>query len=1289
MISLSEEEHSKNSDWAWKIAADPEATMASSNSTRCRVSIDFGKEIIPEREYFTMDVKMTKDAGELMVRYLDRDGNRVLDRYFAEPKGEWFEITSEKTYGDVEIAGVMLIIMHPKEEKASVYDANNVSVLIDNCYLHVREGYVATKNKVVPASGKDGSAQLAVYGGSAARASYLQIEGNYTNECFEFTTTMTETGVYIGARLDKVTTKIQDSNGLVVLVRYNRMDYYVPKFNAEHKGAFRYWQYGVSNLEIGKDYTFTVWVVEGEKAGTNNLVVRIKDGDKVLAIFESDTCKDIRNDGDITKEVAKKGCFAVWSLDLSRKITYRMPYHSEIPKSVNKIISAQETEGGVAEISPAVPGKNRSAAYLKMDGNYTDEGFTFKTKVTENGFYVGARLNQVTQDVTDSAGILVYVRYNRIDYYTPVFDNEHKGAFRFWQYGMSNLEIGKEYTFTVWVPEGSTPGTNNLVIRVKDGDKVLGVFEHENCQDIRNGGNISSGVGKSGSFAVWSVDETRTIAYEMPADLEVPKTINKVVSALETEGSVAELSSAVQGTNRNASYLKMEGAYKNEGFTFTTKWTGADLYIGARLDQVTTDVTASNGIMILVRRDRIYYYSPKFDATMKGRINYGDYGMSALTEGKDYTFTVWVPEGTTAGTNNLVIQIKDGDKVLGIFDHETCKDVRDGGDLTTGVPANGSFAVWSIDAERTITYEIPATSVIPKTVNKIVPSTDTEGGTAELASAVQGSNRNASYLEMEGEYKNEGFTFTTTWTNTDLYIGARIEEASSDMAASNGIIILVRRDRIYYYSPKFDAEMRGRINYGDYGMSALTEGKDYTFTVWVPEGSTAGTNNLVIQIKDGDKIVGLFDHETCKDVRNGGDLTTGVPETGSFAVWSLDETRTIEYKIPVVSEIPKQVNKIVDSSETTGGTAELASAVEGANSNASYLQMQGAYANEGFTFTTKWNDTYLYVGARLDQVTSEVRDSSGVIMQIRKDRIVYYSPKFDAKQRGTILFNKYGMDTPLVNGKDYTFTVWVTEGSTPGKNNLIIQITDSNGVQNVLDHENCVDIRNDGDLNSGVPASGSFAVWSIDKERSITYEIPKQTVIPTQGISKSLTPAVASNHGNTGFTNVVGSYGAEGFEVTTKVTKDMSLYLGARMNSSRVTQDLYNARGIIIGIKHDRIYYYSPRWHSSENWREGYVKFASIGKSGLTPDKDYTFSVWVTDGSTSGTYNVVVQIKDGTNVHSVINFETQAVKETDKGGGSFLATDNIPATGSFAVWSIEQRQVKYRILHGVTAPAVQ
>lgn len=554
----------------------------------------------------------------------------------------------------------------------------------------------------------------------------------------------------------------------------------------------------------------------------------------------------------------------------------------------------------------------------------------------------------------------------------------------------------KDYTFQVMVAEGSTPGTNNLWIIIKDGDKVVTTYEHASNEKAKK--DITEGVSSSGSFAVWSVDESREIAYKMPYTYTdtLPKQVNTVVQADGSDGTTV-IQTIAPGNIERTAYLKMEGNYTNECFEFTTKYTGSSIRIGARLDNVTSKFVNSQGIIIEVNPTYFAYYAPSYSTPgYVASVNYG----STLVEGKEYTFQVMVLEGSTPGTNNLWVIIKDGDNIVTTYEHESNAKVKK--DITVDVPASGSFAVWSEDGSREITYKMPYTytGVLPKQQNVVVEENG-NAGTTTIQTLAPGNYGRTAYLHMKGNYTNECFEFKTTYTNR-MFIGARLDKVGGNFGNSTGIIIDVQDANLNYYAPGYSTE--GHVGKAVYN-EPLQTGKEYTFMIAVVEGSTPGTNNLKIIIKDGDKNVLSYEHEANASVKKT-DITTGVPESGSFAVWSIDEVKEITYYMP--SNFPVDM---------TGATFNFSGLIKDHNADTGIIQF--AIPIDGGITNAPANMSDLYGKGRLNPVDDE---SGWFIDGQRIDETVNTNNHVWAGSKGELWYFTLGngIDEATLAGKTIT-----------------------------------------------------------------------------------------------------------------------------------------------------------------------------------------------------------------------------------------------------------------------------
>ena len=939
-------------------------------------------------------------------------------------------------------------------------------------------------NKIVASNGSDGTATIkSAYPGTFTTngmdASFLQMKGSYGEECFEFTTKITQQNenvpnLLIGARLNQVSSSMYDSEGIIICVFNDRVAYYAPYYHGQtHKGSFGFSGF---TLENGKEYTFIVQV-STETDGTEILNLTIKEGDKVLGIYSHTS--NLESKGEMN--VANSGSFAVWNLDATRKITYKMPY--KVPVNTNVVVSAKGS-AGKANLKSVYEGMHEDTSYLHMQGNYTEECFEFTTTIQDKwnpNLVIGARLDNVTKNVQESTGIILKFNANEQanHQYVAIYSPTYHGANHVQSAAGYKFEDGQQYTFIVKVTNaGNGKSTISLRIMTADNETIL-MFTSDEI----------SGVPTKGSFAVWNLDKERRVSYKMP--YAEKQNVNKIVASNGSDGT-ATIKSAYPGTfttnGMDASFLQMKGSYGEECFEFTTKITQQNenvpnLLIGARLNQVSSSMYDSEGIIICVFNDRVAYYAPYYH----GQTHKGSFGFSGFTleNGKEYTFIVQVSTETD-GTEILNLTIKEGDKVLGIYSHTTNLEAKGAID----VAASGSFAVWNLDATREIAYKMPYKE--KQNVNKIVTSNGSDG-TATLTTGNPGvmtsSGTNASYLEMKGNYTEEIFEFTTKITEAasselpNLLIGARLDQVTANMYESNGIVIAIFNNRLAYYAPNY----QGTNHKGSFGFSGfeLENGKEYTFVVQV-ETQDDDTDILNITIKDGTTVLGIYSHTTNLEAKGAIDVAA----SGSFAVWNLDATRKIAYKMPY--EEKQNVNKIVTGTEGDG-TATLTTVNPGimtsSGTDASYLEMQGNYTEEKFAFTTKITEAAsadipnLLIGARLDQVTANMYESNGIVIAIFNNRLAYYAPSYQgANHKGSFGFSGFTLE----NGKEYTFVVQV---ETQDDDTDILNLTIKDGTTVLGTYSHTTNLAAKGAID--VAESGSFAVWNLDATREIAYKQPR------------------------------------------------------------------------------------------------------------------------------------------------------------------------------------------------------
>lgn len=914
-IEISEDDHAENSDWAWEITANAADVYEEGNRNFFLnvVYIDFGKEIDTAKEFFSMDVKVSEDANGFRFNLMDSAGDlHEVAKDYNDIKGEWFSVSSEDLYDVGYYTGMFITIMHPRGvDKVGTYDVTNVKAIVDNCFLHDRGDVKPITNKIVSAGSGAGTATLtSPIAGNIQYASHLHMQGNYTEECFEFTTTIQDKwnpNLVIGARLDNVTKNVEESTGLILNFRANEKEnnQYVAIYSPKYHGANHVQSAAGYKFVNGEQYTFIVKVTNtGNGKSTVSLRIMTADNETILMF----TSKEISG-------VPTKGSFAVWNLDKERTVSYKMPYAEK--QNVNKIV-ASNGSAGVATLESAYPGvytnSATDASYLQMQGSYAEECFEFTTKITaqkENipNLLIGARLNQVNSNMYDSEGLIVSVFNDRVAYYAPYYHGQnHKGSFGFSGF---KLENEKEYTFIVQVSTESD-GTEILNLTIKDGDKVLGIYSH--TTNLASKGKMN--VADKGSFAVWSLDASKEITYKMP--YKVPTNTNVAIPAKGSSGK-ATLKSVYEGLTENASYLQMQGNYTDECFEFTTviqdKW-NPNLVIGARVTEAKENITQCKGVIIDVRANEaernqyIAIYTPGYNGKSHVESTTG----YNLESGREYTFIVRVVENK-GGKSVVELTIKQGDNLVHTYITSTAKAFN-------APSAKGSFVVWNLNKEASIQYKMPYEK--PVNVNKIVTATEGDGSatlTTINPGTMTSSATDASYLEMQGNYTEEKFAFTTKVTeaaNSDipsLLIGARLDQVTANMYESNGIVIAVFNNRLAYYAPAY----RGANHKGSFGFSGYTleNNKEYTFVIQV-DTLDDHSEILNLTIKDGKTVLGTYSH-TANLASKG---AIDVAESGSFAVWNLDATREISYKQPRAAYASYSVQEIVNGKDTTYSEAK-------------------------------------------------------------------------------------------------------------------------------------------------------------------------------------------------------------------------------------------------------------------------------------------------------------------------------------------------------------------------------
>ena len=167
------------------------------------------------------------------------------------------------------------------------------------------------KNVVVENASAAGSAELTtVVPNSATSASYLALKGDYTDETFTFTTTITDAekpNLIIGARMAGVDALPNTYEGITM--QFYKGFYEV--YGVKHGTMLYEGSAAACTLETGKEYTFNV-----EVSGDKFTLSVVNEGNVIHK--QSFT---IPSD----KSIPESGSFMVWNMDAARTISYEKP----------------------------------------------------------------------------------------------------------------------------------------------------------------------------------------------------------------------------------------------------------------------------------------------------------------------------------------------------------------------------------------------------------------------------------------------------------------------------------------------------------------------------------------------------------------------------------------------------------------------------------------------------------------------------------------------------------------------------------------------------------------------------------------------------------------------------------------------------------------------------------------------------------------------------------------------------------------------------------------------------
>ena len=100
--------------------------------------IDLGDGVDLSKNYITLDVKLAADAGDIIVNFLDANGNRLESGWITTgEKGQWITLSSKDKAQSGIAKQIKITLRHPSVT-GSTHDVNNVKAWIDNCFIYNR-----------------------------------------------------------------------------------------------------------------------------------------------------------------------------------------------------------------------------------------------------------------------------------------------------------------------------------------------------------------------------------------------------------------------------------------------------------------------------------------------------------------------------------------------------------------------------------------------------------------------------------------------------------------------------------------------------------------------------------------------------------------------------------------------------------------------------------------------------------------------------------------------------------------------------------------------------------------------------------------------------------------------------------------------------------------------------------------------------------------------------------------------------------------------------------------------
>ncbi len=592
------------------------------------------------------------------------------------------------------------------EKSATIADAGSFAIWsTDECkdVLYTMPAKIES-SVVVDKNGSAGTVKIAKPEKvDTSNQAYLALEGPYTYEKFEITTTVTDEAtpfLVLGARMNGISENPNKYQGATIALYSNFYEVYAPTYGTP-KGAENY-HTSQAALTVGEEYTFTLQVI-----GDYLYFETLQDG----TLLHSKAF-------DLSGILPEKGSFMVWSRDTVRTISYKMPY------LVTQSSDIKVPEGAESDtVTLTEPTSNY--ATLAVLGDYTNEYFEFTTTITDptvsgGHLVIGAGVDGGYGNIpkTSNTGVMFH-------FYDTFYQIEQPYQTNLKAKSIA-LTAGEQYTFGIKVETLDNSTVFTLVVTQNGSLVHTYTYTHDSAIDVK------------GNFVVWTKNYGE-VAYEMPKDLLVGSDV--VVSTDETIQE-AKLVSTNDPKEGSANTLTLDGDYTTEQFEFTTcpgtNQTGAgNMNIGLRFDGATKSPYAGTGIIVRIYSNfyQVYQVTGGSYSHIKDK-NYNTSGL-VLDMSKEVTFNV---------------RIDDVNKLLYITVTQGNNTGTSSVDISAATSTSGDFVLWRFNNNADITYKMP-TFV-------------TEQNPAALyATSTLGFDMYAHIGPSNGVYTDENGVFHTDGTN--------------------------------------------------------------------------------------------------------------------------------------------------------------------------------------------------------------------------------------------------------------------------------------------------------------------------------------------------------------------------------------------------------------------------------------------------------------------------------------------------------------------------------------------